>query len=106
MLVNNAGVLAQRPIADASPEDFRRVIDINLTGVYLGTRAVLPSMREAGSGSIVNISSTAGLQGYAHLGAYVASTRGCGDSPRPPRSNSVPRASGSTPSIQGRSRHP
>lgn len=76
ILVNNAGVLAQGPIADGSPDEFRRVIDINLTGVYLGMRAVVPSMREAGGGSIVNLSSTAGLQGYAYLGAYVASKWG------------------------------
>lgn len=76
ILVNNAGVLAQGPITDGSPDEFRRVIDINLTGVYLGMRAVVPSMGEAGGGSIVNLSSTAGLQGYAYLGAYVASKWG------------------------------
>jgi 3alpha(or 20beta)-hydroxysteroid dehydrogenase len=73
VLVNNAGVLAQGPLVDGSPEEFRRVLDINLTGVYLGMRATVPSMRKAGGGSIVNISSTAGLIGYAYLGAYVAS---------------------------------
>jgi 3alpha(or 20beta)-hydroxysteroid dehydrogenase len=72
-LVNNAGILAQGPLVDGTPEEFRRVIDINLTGVYLGMRATVPSMRMAGGGSIVNVSSTAGLMGYAFLGAYVAS---------------------------------
>jgi 3alpha(or 20beta)-hydroxysteroid dehydrogenase len=76
VLVNNAGVLAQGPLVDGTPEAFRRVIEINLTGVYLGMRAVVPSMRRAGGGSIVNISSTAGLMGYAYLGAYVASKWG------------------------------
>lgn len=76
VLVNNAGVLAQGPIVDGTPEEFRRVLDINLTGVYLGMRATVPSMRKAGGGSIVNISSTAGLIGYAYLGAYVASKWG------------------------------
>lgn len=76
VLVNNAGVLAQGPLVDGSPEEFRRVLDINLTGVYLGMRATVPSMRKAGGGSIVNISSTAGLIGYAYLGAYVASKWG------------------------------
>jgi 3alpha(or 20beta)-hydroxysteroid dehydrogenase len=76
VLVNNAGVLAQGPIVDGTPEEFRRVLDINLTGVYLGMRATVPSMRKAGGGSIVNISSTAGLIGYAYVGAYVASKWG------------------------------
>jgi 3alpha(or 20beta)-hydroxysteroid dehydrogenase len=75
-LVNNAGILAQGPIVEATPEEFRRVVDINLTGVYLGMRATVPSMRTAGGGSIVNISSTAGLIGYAYLAAYVASKWG------------------------------
>lgn len=72
-LVNNAGVLATGPIADGDPAEFRRVLDINVTGVYLGMRAALPSLRRAGGGSIVNISSTAGLMGYAFLAPYVAS---------------------------------
>ena len=75
-LVNNAGILAQGPIVEGTPEEFRRVLDINLTGVYLGMRAAVPSMREASGGSIVNVSSTAGLIGYAYLGAYVASKWG------------------------------
>jgi 3alpha(or 20beta)-hydroxysteroid dehydrogenase len=57
-------------------ETFQRTIDINLTGCWLGMKAVIPSMRKAGGGSIVNIASTAGLQGYANLGAYVASKWG------------------------------
>lgn len=72
-LVNNAGILAQGPIVDGTPEEFRRVLDVNTTGVYLGMRATVPSMRKAGGGSIVNISSTAGLMGYAYLAPYVAS---------------------------------
>jgi 3alpha(or 20beta)-hydroxysteroid dehydrogenase len=72
-LVNNAGVLAMGPIDGGDPELFRRVLDVNVTGVYLGMQAALPSMRRAGGGSIVNISSTAGLTGYAYLAPYVAS---------------------------------
>ena len=75
-LVNNAGILAQGPIVDGTPEEFRRVVDINLTSVYLGMRATVPSLRKASGGSIVNISSTAGLIGYAYLAAYVASKWG------------------------------
>ena len=72
-LFNNAGIVAFGSVADAEPEAFRRVIDVNLMGVFLGIRAVVPAMRRAGGGCIVNVSSTAGLQGYASLAAYVAS---------------------------------
>lgn len=76
VLVNNAGIVTFGPIAMMSSADWQRTIDINLTGVWLGIHAVVPSMRRAGGGSIVNVSSTAGLQGYANLGAYVASKWG------------------------------
>jgi 3alpha(or 20beta)-hydroxysteroid dehydrogenase len=76
VLVNNAGILMFGPIESLTAEDWQRTIDINLTGVFLGMHVVVPSMKRAGGGSIVNISSTAGLQGYANLGAYVASKWG------------------------------
>lgn len=76
ILINNAGILVQGAIIDGDPEGFRRVIDINLTGVYLGMRAAAPAIRDAGGGAIVNISSTAGLQGYAYLSGYAASKWG------------------------------
>ncbi|MFZ8997848.1 MAG: SDR family NAD(P)-dependent oxidoreductase [Ilumatobacteraceae bacterium] len=76
VLVNNAGIVSFGPIAEMDPATWQRTIDINLTGVWRGIHAVVPSMRRAGGGSIVNISSTAGLQGYANLGAYVASKWG------------------------------
>lgn len=76
VLVNNAGIVMWGPIDQLSPDDWRRTIDINLTGVYLGMHAVVPSMKRAGGGAIVNISSTAGLVGYPNLGAYVASKWG------------------------------
>jgi NAD(P)-dependent dehydrogenase (short-subunit alcohol dehydrogenase family) len=62
VLVNNAGV-AQRPggIEDTAPEEWERVLSVNLTGTYLGTRAAIPALRRAGGGSIVNTSSVAGL---------------------------------------------
>jgi 3alpha(or 20beta)-hydroxysteroid dehydrogenase len=62
ILVNNAGVWHSGTLADTSPADFRRVLEINLVGVFLGMRAVAPLMREAGRGSIVNVSSNAGLR--------------------------------------------
>src|SRR2546430_12863900 len=61
VLVNNAGIVRFGPIAETDPATWRQVIDINLTGSYLGIRSVLPSMRKAGGGAIVNISSGAGL---------------------------------------------
>jgi 3alpha(or 20beta)-hydroxysteroid dehydrogenase len=76
VLVNNAGIVMFGPIETLSPGDWQRTIDINLTGVYLGMHVVVPSMKRAGGGAIVNISSTAGMQGYANLGAYVASKWG------------------------------
>ncbi|MBB6171693.1 3alpha(or 20beta)-hydroxysteroid dehydrogenase [Nocardiopsis mwathae] len=72
-VVNNAGILDIAPIETQPVEDFRRVLDVNLFGTWLGMRAALPSLRRSGGGSIVNISSTAGMQGYAGIGAYVAS---------------------------------
>jgi len=76
VLVNNAGIVTWGAIEAMTPAEFRRTIEINLTGVWLGMHTVVPSMRRAGGGSIVNISSTAGLQGYANIGAYVASKWG------------------------------
>lgn len=75
-LFNNAGVLSFGSVADCAPEDFRRVLAVNLEGVFLGIRAVVPSMRRAAGGAIVNVSSTAGLQGYAGLAAYASSKWG------------------------------
>jgi len=75
-LVNNAGIVTRGRIDDLDVADWHRTLDINLTGVMLGMRVAAPSMRRAGGGAIVNISSTAGLQGYANIGAYVASKWG------------------------------
>jgi NAD(P)-dependent dehydrogenase (short-subunit alcohol dehydrogenase family) len=62
VLINNAGV-AQRPggIEDTPLDEWERVLAVNLTGTYLGTRAAIPALRRAGGGSIVNTSSVAGL---------------------------------------------
>lgn len=73
VLVNNAGILDWGTIEEQSLESFRRVIDVNLQGAWLGMRAAAPCLRRAGGGVIVNISSLAGLTGYAGIGAYVAS---------------------------------
>lgn len=76
ILINNAGVLAITPVAVTTLEEWNRVIAINLTGTFLGIRAVAEPMKAAGGGVIVNISSTAGLTAYSGMSAYVASKWG------------------------------
>ena len=73
VLVNNAGIYAPTPLLGSTLEDYRRVIEVNQIGVYLGMRDVAPAMIEGGGGSIVNISSIAGLRGGGRAMAYVAS---------------------------------
>jgi 3alpha(or 20beta)-hydroxysteroid dehydrogenase len=73
VLVNNAGVFLAALLPDTSLEDFRRVIDVNTIGVFLGLRDVSSAMSEHGGGSIVNVSSIAGLVGSPYLTAYAAS---------------------------------
>ena len=73
VLVNNAGIGGMTEITDESPEQHHRMLDINLTGVWAGIRAVVRAMKAAGGGSIVNISSIDGLVGVAHNATYVAS---------------------------------
>ncbi|MFJ6700450.1 glucose 1-dehydrogenase [Streptomyces sp. NPDC091272] len=75
-LVNNAGISTGQFLADESVEHFRKVLDINLTGVFIGMKSVIPAMREAGGGSIVNISSAAGLMGLPLTAGYGASKWG------------------------------
>lgn len=75
-LVNNAGVVEFASIEASSDDTFRRVLDVDLVGAFFGMRAVLPSMRRAGGGEIVNVSSTAGLTGYAGIAGYVAAKWG------------------------------
>jgi 3alpha(or 20beta)-hydroxysteroid dehydrogenase len=72
-LVNNAGILHFQAVHKIEADDFDRVMQVNVRGVFLGMKAVTPSMSRAGGGAIVNISSTAGLQGQPFLAAYVAS---------------------------------
>jgi len=73
VLVNNAGVDLQRSIEETSLADYRRIIDVNQVGTFLGIRAAIPSMRRAGGGSIINISSIGGIHTLARTRiAYVA----------------------------------
>ena len=73
ILVNNAGIYRIGSLLETSLEEYRSVIDVNQVGVFLGMRAVAPAMIEGGGGSIVNISSLAGLRGGGGGIAYGAS---------------------------------
>jgi 3alpha(or 20beta)-hydroxysteroid dehydrogenase len=73
VLVNNAGIFRVMPTVLTSESEYRQIIDINQVGTFLGMKTVIPTMVQAESGSIVNISSVAGLQGAAGTMAYAAS---------------------------------
>ncbi|MFJ5986819.1 glucose 1-dehydrogenase [Lentzea sp. NPDC092896] len=73
VLVNNAGILHFSALAETKLADYQRVIGINQVGTFLGMRTVVSSMRAAGGGSIVNVSSVEGLGGMPYLVAYTAS---------------------------------
>jgi len=73
VLVNNAGVVKMNPIETLSERDYRRTIDVNQVAVFLGMKSVLPCMKRAGGGSIINISSIAGINGAPDSISYCAS---------------------------------
>ena len=73
ILVNNAGIWRRGHVMETSSEQWDDIMDVNAKGVFLGTKAAIPEMRKAGGGSIVNISSTAGLVGSKTSSAYSAS---------------------------------
>ena len=73
VLVNNAAILHLGGLDATSPEEFRRVLDVNAVGAFLGTRSVAPVMRANGGGSIINVASLDALQGMNGLSAYTAS---------------------------------
>ena len=73
VLINNAGIFRYGSIAETTLAEYRQVIDVNQVGVFLGLKHVGPVMAAAGSGSIVNISSVAGMRGPATMIAYTAS---------------------------------
>ncbi|MCZ6460497.1 MAG: glucose 1-dehydrogenase [Gammaproteobacteria bacterium] len=100
ILVNNAGIGIGGSILDLSLADWRRQQAINLDGVFLGVKHCIPLMRDSGTGSIINMSSVAGLKGSANLSAYSATKGGvrlftkgvaleCGQERWPIRVNSV-----------------
>ena len=74
MFYNNAGVEGEvKPIVDYPLEAFRRVLDVNVVGVFLGMKHVLPVMLKQNQGSIINTASIAGLIGSPHIAVYSAS---------------------------------
>lgn len=73
VLVNSAGVASYAPIEALAEAEFRRVVDINTVGTFLGMKTAVGPMRRAGGGSIVNVSSLAGMVGMPHAIAYCAS---------------------------------
>ena len=76
ILVNNAGIGIAASIVEMTLADWQRQQAINLDGVFLGIKHSIPLMRESGSGSIINLSSVAGLQGSPRLSAYCATKGG------------------------------
>lgn len=75
-LVNNAGVTLFKQVEDITEQEWDRVVDIDLKGVFLTCRAAIPLMRAAGGGSIVNVSSTAAVKAQRHHTAYSAAKAG------------------------------
>ncbi|MFI7547032.1 SDR family oxidoreductase [Actinoplanes sp. NPDC049599] len=78
ILVNAAGIAAPsgRPVHDITEEQWQLMIDVDLSGAWRMIRAVVPTMVEQRSGSIINVASTAGLVGYRHFAGYVAAKHG------------------------------
>jgi meso-butanediol dehydrogenase/(S,S)-butanediol dehydrogenase/diacetyl reductase len=76
VLVNNAGIASQAPVADLSREEWQRVFDVNLTGPFLLMKASIPHMIKGGGGSIINIASVGGLRCLSGFPAYCSSKAG------------------------------
>lgn len=77
ILVNNAGIYQREPLERIEESDWDRMLNVNAKGPFLGAKTVLPAMRAAGGGSIVNLSSTAGIRGSVatHYGASKGAVR-------------------------------
>ena len=72
VLVNNAGILRLGSLEDMSLDEYMQIVNVNQVGCFLGMKAVIPTMKAARSGSIINTSSTSGFAGMPLLGAYTA----------------------------------
>jgi 3alpha(or 20beta)-hydroxysteroid dehydrogenase len=76
VLVNNAGILRYSPLIEMAKSEFETILAVNLVGPFLGMKVVGGAMAAGGGGSIVNVSSTGGMIGYASISGYVASKWG------------------------------
>jgi NAD(P)-dependent dehydrogenase (short-subunit alcohol dehydrogenase family) len=76
VLVNNAGISGRGRVEDTAVEEWDRVMDVNAKGVFLGTKVVIPAMRQGGGGSIINISSQLGLVGTDHSSPQYQASNG------------------------------
>jgi 2-deoxy-D-gluconate 3-dehydrogenase len=76
VVVNNAGVAGVKPLAEATPEDWRAVLDVNLTGVFHGCRAAAPHLIAQGRGKVINLASVLGAVGLPGYALYAASKGG------------------------------
>ncbi len=76
VLVNNAGVSGGGRVEDVTLEEWHKVMEVNSTGVFLGTKTVIPAMRQAGGGSIINISSQLGLVGTDNSSPQYQASKG------------------------------
>src|SRR4029450_10476166 len=76
VLVNNAGIVIRKSIEETTEDDLDRILAVNLKGVFWGTKQAIPAMRRAGGGSIINISSTAGLVGSPYGSASYTASKG------------------------------
>ncbi len=72
VLMNNAGILHVAPVAEITLENYLKVVHVNQVGCLLGMKSVIPAMAQAGGGSIINVSSTTGMEGAMGLVAYVS----------------------------------
>lgn len=73
ILINSAGINIRGPIDELSPEDFASVMNVNVTGTWFCCKAIVPSMKKAGAGKIINLASTLGLVGLANRTPYASS---------------------------------
>jgi 3-oxoacyl-[acyl-carrier protein] reductase len=76
VLINNAGMGIFKPLTETAADEWRTVIDTNLTGAFFFAREAMKKMQQAGGGTIVNVSSVVGIKGYPNQGAYTASKHG------------------------------
>ena len=76
VLVNNAGIGAAGLVEDTTAADWDRVMEVNAKGVFLGTKAAIPALRQAGGGSIINISSQLGIVGSDHSSPHYQASKG------------------------------